>query len=147
MEPNDTAAEKIGEAAVEAGIKIDAAAISAANKVLAAARRAGKLLDENIQNPVDPIDEDRVRDLVREAVTKDLINTVVKATVTETLLQLGMDTSNPIEMQKDFVHLRNWRGTMDSLQRRSMLTIATIIVTGLLGMIAWSFKDLFHLTK
>ncbi|UQM93918.1 hypothetical protein vBSmQDWS359_01 [Stenotrophomonas phage vB_Sm_QDWS359] len=44
---------------------------------------------------------------------------------------LGLKVDDPIEVQKDFQHLREWRSTTDSIKRKGMLTIIGIVVSGL----------------
>ena len=60
---------------------------------------------------------------------------VIKASVRETLMALGADVGNPIEMQKDFAHIRKHRLAQDvagTLVRRvAIITIVTGGVTAL----------------
>lgn len=50
-------------------------------------------------------------------------------------VQVGVDTSDPFALQKDFMHLRNWREAIEQAKRRGMLTIVSTIVAGVLGLI------------
>lgn len=50
-------------------------------------------------------------------------------------LRLGVDTSDPIEMQKDFAHLRAWRESVELVKKRGMIAATTVIVTGGLAML------------
>lgn len=64
------------------------------------------------------------------------LRSLVQSTVKETLATMGVDASNPIEMQKDFHHLREWREATGKVRMRIILTVVGIIVTGLMGMVA-----------
>lgn len=57
--------------------------------------------------------------------------------VKQTLTSIGVEHGSPIEMQKDFQHLRDWRESVETVKRKSLIAIATILITGLLGA-AWA---------
>lgn len=68
------------------------------------------------------------------------IRKVVAETVSETLLKLGIDTSEPIELQADMLHLRKQRNAVETVKRQSLLTAIGIITTGILGLIWLAVK-------
>lgn len=78
------------------------------------------------------VDDDDIHE--RRSVTRQdqdpEIHDIIRSTVHETLLSLGLDTSDPIKLQKDFQHLRDWRVTSESIKMKGMLTIVMIVVTG-----------------
>lgn len=41
--------------------------------------------------------------------THEELQKLIAEAVRQTLVQMGADPSNPIEMQRDFQHLRQWR--------------------------------------
>ena len=55
---------------------------------------------------------------------------IIRTTVRETLLSLGLDMSDPIQIQKDFQHLRDWREASESIKKKGILTLVTVIATG-----------------
>lgn len=59
-----------------------------------------------------------------------LIKETVEETVGATLLRLGLQADNPIEVQKDFQHLREWRTLTNSLKLKAMVTLLGLAVTG-----------------
>ncbi len=67
--------------------------------------------------------------------TESEIKKIVAETVVETLIRLGVDASNPIEVQKDFQHLRAWRNSIGTIQRQGLMTAVGVITVGVLGMI------------
>lgn len=67
--------------------------------------------------------------------TDDEIRAIVKASVEETLLALGIDTDEPLEAQKDFQHLRAWRTSSETVKRQGFVTAVGILVTGIFGLI------------
>lgn len=72
--------------------------------------------------------------------TEEETRAIVRATVQETLLALGIDMSEPLEAQKDFQHLRAWRESVDTIKRQGLVAAVGVIVTGLIGAILLSFK-------
>ena len=56
---------------------------------------------------------------------------VIKKTMNETFLALGVDTTKPICLQKDFSYLRNLRESNNTMRT---LGISTVLVTFIGGM-------------
>lgn len=48
-------------------------------------------------------------------------------------MRIGINTADPIEMQKDFAHLRKWRQGVEQVVPVSIKTSVIVIITGLLG--------------
>ena len=46
---------------------------------------------------------------------------------------LGVDASDPIEMQKDFAHLRSWRQAIEQTKSHTLTAAIGIILTGIAG--------------
>lgn len=61
------------------------------------------------------------------------IEAIVARTVTETLLKLGIDATDPLEIQADMQHLRAWRKSVNTVKQQSLMTAIGIITAGLLG--------------
>ena len=70
---------------------------------------------------------------------KEIVDQSVKAT----LIQLGIEHANPIEMQKDFQHLRSWRQAGDELRNKGMLALLGIFLSGVIGLVAVGVKEWF----
>lgn len=66
-------------------------------------------------------------------VKDDDIEIIVRKTVHETLTALGMDLSNPVELQKDFAALREWRIAMHSVRDKGVWIIIATLIAGLLA--------------
>lgn len=87
------------------------------------------------------VEEAADRAAEKVALSKDEIRKLTKDTVTETLVQLGMDQHNPLEMQADFQHLRQWRRAGEDIRRRGMLALITIFVTGFVSLILVGVRE------
>lgn len=74
---------------------------------------------------------------------KEELRILISDSVKQTLIQLGIASTDPIEMQKDMLHLREWRKSMDSIKSKSVLTLITIAVTGSAAAFWIGIKDLF----
>jgi hypothetical protein len=57
---------------------------------------------------------------------------IIKDTVKETLLLLGLDISDPISIQRDFTHLREWRESTEKLKENGMIAMVGIVVAATL---------------
>jgi len=66
--------------------------------------------------------------------TKEEIRELIRDTVRETLMGLGIDAGNPLEVQKDFASLREHREMFASLRKKVLLAIAAAAA----GLAAWA---------
>lgn len=71
--------------------------------------------------------------------TEGEIKKIVAETVNETLLKLGIDASDPIELQADMQHVRAWRLSVNTVKKQSLMTAVGIVTTGILGLIYMAF--------
>lgn len=55
--------------------------------------------------------------------------------VNELFVTLGVNTDEPIEMQKDFSHLRSWRKSSEAIHAKIIMTAIGVFVVGLCGAI------------
>lgn len=69
---------------------------------------------------------------------------IVSEGVTEAFLRLGVDSTNPTEMQADFRHLREWRQTTSALKRHGLLTLIGIFIAGAIAAIWLGFQAAIH---
>lgn len=94
-----------------------------------------------------------------KAELQDIAEVAAAKAVKQTLLTLGIDASDPIQAQQDFVvlremralmrdqefqadmaHIRRWRKSMEAVQSKGLLTVVGILVTGVLGLIVMGIK-------
>lgn len=68
------------------------------------------------------------------------IRKIVAETVAETLVKLGIDSTDPIELQRDMQHLRAWRESVETVKKQGIITAVGIIIAGVIGMIWVSIK-------
>jgi hypothetical protein len=68
------------------------------------------------------------------------IRRIVADAVTETLTRMGIDAKEPIEVQRDFQHLRAWRQSIETVKKQSLITAIGIITAGVLGAIWLAVK-------
>lgn len=50
-------------------------------------------------------------------------------------IRLGIDTTDPIAMQKDFAALRSFRESVELIKKRGIITAVTIVVTGVMAVL------------
>lgn len=77
-----------------------------------------------------------------DAETRDELERIVAESVRQTLIQLGISTLDPLEMQKDMQHLREWRKSMENIKSKAMITTLTVFLSGLLAALWLGFKDI-----
>ena len=58
------------------------------------------------------------------------LESLIRKTVDETLTSIGLDHKNPIELQRDFQALREWRQAMQDVRKKTIITLIGILVTG-----------------
>lgn len=94
------------------------------------------------------------------ALMEKIADDAARKAVEQTLLSLGINSQDPIEVQrdmsvlheirelhedrnfqKDLEHIRKWRTTMDAIQSKGVLTIVGIISAGTLAAVWIGFKQ------
>lgn len=75
--------------------------------------------------------------------THDDLRKHISEAVREILVQMGADPSNPIEMQRDFQHLRQWRTAGEDLRAKGMFTLLSIFITGAVALFLVGLRDYF----
>jgi hypothetical protein len=76
-----------------------------------------------------------------QILTRDEVHNVVRETVRETLLSMGVDTTDPIEMQRDFQAVRDWRLVCEAIRSKGLMTLVGILIAGVLGALLVGLKD------
>ena len=74
--------------------------------------------------------------------TPDEARALIREAVRETFLMLGVTVDNPIEVQKDFQHLREWRATTESIKSKSLMAAVGLVVSGLAAALWMGLKEL-----
>lgn len=87
------------------------------------------------------IDEAATKAAQKASLSKEEINQVVAEAVRQTLLQMGVDSENPIEMQRDFQHLRQWRRAGEEIKQKSIVATISIFATGVLALVLIGVKE------
>ncbi len=68
------------------------------------------------------------------------VEDIAKAAVRETLVLFGVQVDNPVELQRDFARLREWRQNVDALKGKTLWAIFSIVLIGILGLVVLGFK-------
>lgn len=76
--------------------------------------------------------------------TKDEIRHLICQGVEDAMTKLGMDASNPLEMQRDFQHLRDWRLSVQSAKAKGILAVVGVLVSGMIGALFLGVKVLLN---
>ena len=76
-----------------------------------------------------------------EALVKRTAEETARQVMGQTLLALGIDTSNPLAIQADMQHLRSWRESIATVKRQGILSAVGILTAGLLGLIWMAIKS------
>lgn len=76
--------------------------------------------------------------------TKGELKEIVSESVYETFTLLGLDHENPLEMQRDFQYLREWRTASEKIKTQGLVVILTILITGLFGALWLGFKQILN---
>lgn len=83
-----------------------------------------------------------MEDNERIILTKEELRQLMRETVTEALTKLGMDTSHPLEVQRDFQFVRDWRITTESVKGKAVLAAVGITVVGILSLVWLGIKSI-----
>ncbi len=92
-------------------------------------------------------DKRRSTDMGREELRlmmAEVAKAAAQEAVTETLLRMGLKADDPIEAQKDFQHLRQWRKSTQSLGMKATAAALTLMVSGALAALWVGLKAAAH---
>lgn len=100
---------------------------------------------------------------ISRAQMEALAETVASKVVEEMLIELGIDHAHPLEVQHDFLalremrvlltdkefqadlsQLRKWRLSMESMGSRSALAIITLLISGFAAIIVLGIRSWIH---
>lgn len=90
------------------------------------------------------VEEAAERAAQKVALSHEDMSSMVAEAVRQTLLQMGIDTSDPIAMQRDFQHLRQWRESGEDLKRKGTMALLGIFLSGLGTLILLGLKEWLH---
>jgi hypothetical protein len=74
--------------------------------------------------------------------TKKELKEVVAEGVYETFTQLGLDHENPLEMQRDFQYLRDWRVASEEVKSKGIMALLAILLSGAVAALWIGFKGI-----
>jgi len=80
---------------------------------------------------------DRVAIMTEEELTEH-----TQKVIRSTLTALGIDISQPIEVQRDFQALRDWRVSVESVKSKALVTSIGIIIAGIAAALWLGFKSM-----
>lgn len=73
---------------------------------------------------------------------RDEIRQQVDEGVSDAMTRVGIDMSDPIEVQQDMSWVRDWRKTARAVKRKGAITAVGILVTGILGAVWIGMKTM-----
>jgi hypothetical protein len=68
--------------------------------------------------------------------TKEEIRQIVSDGVQDAFVKMGIQVDDPLEMQRDFQHLREWRQSLEQVRQKSIMAAVGLVVAGALS-VAW----------
>ncbi|UXO93739.1 hypothetical protein Pan1_24 [Pseudanabaena phage Pan1] len=76
--------------------------------------------------------------------TREELKALMSEAVRDAFTKMGIDADDPLEMQRDFQHLREWRVAVAAVRTKGMLTLFGVFLTGALGALWLGFKSLVN---
>lgn len=73
----------------------------------------------------------------RVALSPGELDRMVVSAVRHTLIEVGVDISNPLAMQRDFQHLRRGRRAGEDVRHTALVAMATFVATVAASLIAY----------
>ena len=72
------------------------------------------------------------------------IKSVIEAAVKETLISIGINADDAIELQKDHSFVRELRKTHEAVKRKGLLALVGAVITGAVTLAYFLIRDLWH---
>lgn len=67
------------------------------------------------------------------------VRQIVRETVRETLITLGVDMTDPLELQADLRFLRQWRRAQDAMTTKALATLVGVLILGFVALVVTGF--------
>lgn len=83
-------------------------------------------------------------EVTRIEMTKEELKALMSEAVREAFTKMGIDADDPLEMQRDFQHLREWRVAVADVRSKGTLTLFGIFISGAIGALWLGFKALVN---
>ena len=77
-------------------------------------------------------------------VTRDEMEEIAARAVKRAFRDMGIEETAPFEMRQDFAFLREWREMCEGMRTRSFLTMLSLVITGLIGLLVLGLKGYFN---
>ncbi len=74
--------------------------------------------------------------------TESEVELLVERTVLHTFERFGIDPDDPIEVQKDFSFVRDWRKSVKAVRSKALITAVGIVVVGIAAALWLGFKTI-----
>src|SRR3712207_454880 len=74
------------------------------------------------------------------AVFRQVAEDAAQETVRRTFLTLGIDTADPLKVQADMRHLRDWRETLERMKARGATVLVSVLLTSGVGALWFGLK-------
>lgn len=81
-------------------------------------------------------------DNTQVSLTRAELKGIMEEAVNNALTKMGIDVEDPIEMQRDFQHLRDWRIAVAAARTKGFLGIIGLLTAGLVAAFWVGFKTL-----
>jgi hypothetical protein len=82
-------------------------------------------------------------DMMTFELTREEARTLVSEGVKQAFTEVGLG-GEPIELQRDFTHLRKWRTSIDAASNTGFKVVTGTIVAGLLGALWMGITTMLH---
>lgn len=76
--------------------------------------------------------------------TREELSKLVEEGVCNAFTRIGIRADEPIEMQADFQHLREWRQGVQAVKKRGLITLITTLIAGALLALWTGIKAAMH---
>lgn len=75
-----------------------------------------------------------------ETELSEVVRSTARESVITTLTTLGIQVDDPIQMQQDFMFIRNFRMSSQQATRYAAMTIIGILISGVIGLIVMGVR-------
>lgn len=99
---------------------------------------------ELLQNQIRQGGRRMINDNRAIQLTHKQLKEIISESVEEVFTRLGIDSSDPLSMQRDFQHLRDWRLSVEAIKKKGFITLISFIAASVCAMIWIGIKTSLH---
>lgn len=76
--------------------------------------------------------------------TDEQLEELFERAIAKAFRDIGFEQDDVFEVRRDLLFLREWRHTCEEVRHKGIFTLATLVITGVIGLLVLGFRGWLH---